>query len=67
MAAPVVTGLVANLLADNRNLTLPQVLELLKKASTIPGTSSHQPPAASGPKPYGREWGYGLIDAGKLK
>ena len=35
-ASPVITGLIANLLADSPNLTLPQVLDLLRRASHIP-------------------------------
>jgi subtilisin family serine protease len=64
MASPVVTGLVANLLAVEKTLTLPQVLDRLKRASTVPPTSTFKPAAApTGAKPYSRDWGYGLVDA----
>ncbi|MET0694676.1 MAG: S8 family serine peptidase, partial [Propionibacteriaceae bacterium] len=64
MASPVVTGLVANLLAAERNLTLPLVLDRLKKSATIPAASTFKPAAApAGTKPYSRDWGYGLVDA----
>ena len=73
-ASPVITGLIANILADSPNLTLPQVLDLLRRASHIPPTSSFQ--AAVGGQPggtppghpgYSRDWGYGLINAPELK
>ncbi len=73
-ASPVITGLIANILADSPNLTLPQVLDLLRRASHIPPTSSFQ--AAAGGQPggtppghpgYSRDWGYGLINAPELK
>jgi subtilisin family serine protease len=68
MASPVVAGLVANLLAEEPKLTLPQVLDRLKAASSVPATSKFQPPSGSpGTKPLSRDWGYGLVDAGKLK
>jgi subtilisin family serine protease len=68
MASPVVAGLVANLLAEEPTLTLPQALERLKNASSIPASSKFQPPAGTpGPKPLSRDWGYGLVDAAKLK
>ena len=69
MASPVVTGLVANILAEEPNLTLPDVLNRLKTASAIPAGSTHQPPAGTpaGQKPLSQDWGYGLVDAGKLK
>lgn len=68
MASPVVTGLVANVLAEEPTLTLPQVLDRLKKASFIPpGSTLQPPPGTPGPKPLSRDWGYGLVDAGKLK
>jgi len=74
-ASPVITGLIANMLADTPNLTLPQVLDRLKKASHIPASSNFQPPA-SGSEPagtppghpnYSRDWGYGLVNAAELK
>ena len=68
MAAPLVTGLVANMLADDPTLTLPKVFERLKSASAVPAASKHQPPAPTGgAKPYSDLWGYGLVDASKLK
>jgi subtilisin family serine protease len=68
MASPVVTGLVANLLAEEPKLTLPEVLDRLKSASSVPAGSKFQPPPGTpGPKPQSRDWGYGLVDAGKLK
>jgi len=75
MASPVITGLIANILAETPNLTLPQVLDRLKKASHIPASSNFQPPA-SGSEPagtppghpnYSRDWGYGLVNAAELK
>ena len=66
-AAPVITGLVANLLAVEPTLTMPQVLARLKAASTIPTTSDFQPPPGGGPKPLSVDWGYGLIDAAALR
>ena len=67
MAAPVVTGLIANVLAENKLMTFPQVLDLLKAASSIPADSNYQPPAGGGAKPLSVDWGYGLVDASKLK
>jgi subtilisin family serine protease len=68
MASPLVTGLVANMLADDPTLTMPKVLDRLRNASAIPAASVHQPPATTGgAKPYSQLWGYGLIDASKLK
>lgn len=68
MASPLVAGLVANLLAEEPALTLPDVLERLKRASSIPAASKFQPPpAVAGVKPYSNDWGYGLVDASKLK
>jgi subtilisin family serine protease len=68
MASPVVTGLVANLLAENPAMTMTDVMAKLKSASTIPATSAFQPPAGTpGPKPLSKDWGYGLVNAGLLK
>ena len=67
MASPVVTGLIANLLADEPALTLPQVLTRLKSASTIPADSDYQPAPGGGPKPLSLDWGYGLVNAGQLR
>jgi subtilisin family serine protease len=67
MATPVVTGLVATILADEPTLTMPQVLARLKAASAIPPDSDYQAPAGSGPKPLSADWGYGLVDAAKLR
>jgi subtilisin family serine protease len=68
MASPVVTGLVADILAEEPKLTLPQALDRLKNASSIPASSAFQPPPGTpGPKPQSRDWGYGLVDATKLK
>src|SRR5262249_40595914 len=74
MAAPVVTGVIANLLAANNALTLPDVLQRLHAASSIPADSPFQPPPPGG-EPHGtppghpgysRDWGYGLLDASRL-
>ena len=43
MATPVITGLIANILAETPNLTLPQVLDRLRAASHIPPGSNFQP------------------------
>jgi subtilisin family serine protease len=68
MASPLVTGLVANMLADDPTLTLPKVLDRLKSACAVPAASKLQPPAATGgAKPYSDFWGYGLVDSSKLK
>lgn len=68
MASPLVTGLVANLLAEDATLTMPKVLEKLKQAASIPAASKFQPPKpVAGAKPYSQDWGYGLVDASKLK
>ncbi|MET0693676.1 MAG: S8 family serine peptidase, partial [Propionibacteriaceae bacterium] len=67
MAAPVITGLIANVLADEPTLTLPQVLARLKSASTIPPDSDYPAPAGGGAKPLSVDWGYGLVNAGQLK
>lgn len=68
MASPVVTGLVASILAETPGLTLPQALTLLKNASTIPAATTFDKPAAvAGVKPLSRDWGYGLVNAGQLK
>lgn len=68
MASPAVAGLVANLLAEEPALTIGSVLDRLKAASSIPATSAFQPPpAAGGARPFSEHWGYGLVDAAKLK
>jgi subtilisin family serine protease len=73
MASPVVTGVIANILADSPTPaaapTLPQVLDLLKNASSIPAASVFQPPPATPPpaRPYSQDWGYGLLDAARLR
>lgn len=68
MASPVVAGLTAALLADEPNLTQPQILERLKAASTIPAATTFDKPAApAGQKPLSRDWGYGLVNGGQLK
>jgi subtilisin family serine protease len=69
MASPLVAGLVANILALEPQLTTLDVLERLKRASSIPAASTFQPPPSSegGLKPYSKDWGYGLVDANLLK
>ena len=73
MASPVVTGVIANILADSPTPaaapTLPQVLDLLKNASSIPAASAFQPPPVTPApaRPYSQDWGYGLLDAARLK
>jgi subtilisin family serine protease len=63
MASPVVTGLVANLLAEVGTLTLQDVLNRLQRASHIPAASTHQPPSGSA---YSDDWGWGLVRAPDL-
>lgn len=75
MAAPVITGLIANILADTPTLTLPQVLDRLHRASHIPASSNFQQPGPGGQPGgtppghpgYSRDWGYGLVNAPELK
>lgn len=68
MASPLVAGLVANILAEETALTMPDVLDRLKKSASVPPASKFQPPAAGAAvKPYSDDWGYGLVDASKLK
>jgi hypothetical protein len=62
----VVTGLIANLLAEEPNLTVVEVIDRLEPASRIPSTSTFQANRV-GPPPYSDHWGYGLIDAPRLK
>jgi subtilisin family serine protease len=64
MASPVVTGLIANLLAEAHNLTVSDVLNRLQRAAAIPTTSTHQPPSGSH---YSDDWGWGLVDAPLLR
>ncbi len=64
MASPVITGMVANLLAHDATLTLPQVLTRLRNASRIPAASQFQPPAPA--NPYSQVWGYGLVNGASL-
>jgi subtilisin family serine protease len=68
MASPVVTGMVANLLALKPNLTVPEVIDRLKRCSAIPASSAFQPAGATpaGSKPWSRDWGYGLVDGRTL-
>ncbi len=68
MASPAVTGLVANLLAEEPKLTLPDVLDRLRKASSVAATSKFQPKTTGvDGKAFSQDWGYGLVDAAKLK
>lgn len=64
MASPLVTGLVANLLAEQPNLTVQDVLNRLQKASSIPAASKYQPPAGS---KFSEDWGWGLVHAPDLR
>ncbi len=67
MACPVVTGLVANLLAVKPNLTTLDVIDRLKRASSVPATSALQPPPPpAGQRPWSRDWGFGLVDGTTL-
>jgi subtilisin family serine protease len=67
MASPAVTGLVANLLAEESTLTLPDVLTRLKKAAAVPAASKFQPKTPPGGSSFSEDWGYGLVKAGDLK
>lgn len=58
MATPFITGLVALLLEQNRNLEPEQVKELLRNSSLIPGQSNGI---------YDIKWGFGLVDALRLQ
>lgn len=64
MASPLVTGLVANLLAEQSGLTVQDVLTRLQKASSIPAGSTHQPPTGS---KFSDDWGWGLVHAPDLR
>jgi subtilisin family serine protease len=68
MASPAITGLVATLLAEEPKLTLPDALDRLRKASAVAATSKFQPKTTGvGGKPFSQDWGYGLVDAAKLR
>ena len=69
MASPGVTGLVANLLAEEPALTIADAIARLKGAAAVPPASKFQPKAAAAgaPASVSDDWGYGLVDAGKLK
>jgi hypothetical protein len=59
---------VANLLAEEPKLTLPEVLDRLRKAASVAAGSKFQPKANGvGGKPFSEDWGYGLVDAARLK
>jgi hypothetical protein len=64
-----VTGLIANLLAEQPTLTIADAIGRLKAAATVPAASKFQPkPASAGaPAAVSDDWGYGLVNAGKLK
>lgn len=68
MAAPAVTGMVANLLAEEPALTIATAMDRLKASASIPASSTFQPPpATAGAKPFSEHWGFGLVNAEKLK
>jgi subtilisin family serine protease len=57
MATPLITGLIALLLQADPTLTPEVAKQLLKSASSIPGT------AAGG---FRNEWGFGLVNGDLL-
>jgi subtilisin family serine protease len=68
MASPAITGLVANLLAEEPKLTMPDVLNRLRNAASVAATSKFQPKKTGiGGKPFSDHWGYGLVDAARTK
>jgi subtilisin family serine protease len=68
MASPAMTGMIANLLAEEPALTIADAIARLKAAAAVPAASKFQPKAAvGGAAPVSDDWGYGLVNAGKLK